>query len=243
MVMKKIFFVIFSILSIPVMGVEMSDTTSVEDKIRIYSGFRFGFGGAKQRNTVINKNDGNFVINPNMGAVLWVRFKQNFGLMAEANYSLKGIRFKNEKLDTVSIYQRRLHYFEFPLLVNASIGNQRFSEFVEIGVVPSFVSGIYDQNTQLVDGQPVNSTSQEFIYNKPLPFPTKRFDLSLLIGAGLGIKIGPGTLHTGFRTNIGLLDIYQSNRIGYANQPQRQFSFQIQFGYLWHIKSIKSKNS
>lgn len=215
------------------------DSVSPDDRIRIYSGFRFGFGGAKQRNTVINGQDGKFVINPNIGAVLWIRFKQHVGLMAEANYSLKGIRFINEIKDTTSIYQRRLHYIEFPVLLHASIGNKKFTEFIEIGIAPSYVSGIYDQTTYFVDKEPISTESTEFIYNKPLPLPTKRFDLSAVIGAGVSVKLGPGLLHTGFRTNIGLLDIYNSNRIGYVNQNQRQFNFQIQFGYLWHVKSIK----
>lgn len=228
-------------LSLHAFAAEISDTTSTSDKIRIYSGFRFGFGGAKQRNTIINNNDGKFAMNPNMGAVLWIRFKQHFGLMAEVNYSLKGIRFKDEKNDTLTIYQRRLHYFEFPLLINASIGNRKFTEYVEIGFTPSYISGVYDQTNIFAEGQSIGTQSSEFIYNRPLPYPTKRFDLSLLIGAGLGIKIGPGLLHTGFRTNVGLLDIYKTDRIGYTNQAQRQFSFQWQFGYLWHIKSIKYK--
>ncbi len=228
-----------TLLAFSSLKAESTDTASISDRIRIYSGFRFGFGGAKQRNTVIRNDDGKFAVNPNIGAVLWIRFRQHIGLMAEANYSLKGIRFKNEFNDTLSIYQRRLHYLEFPVLLHASIGNHRFTEFVEIGFAPSYVSGIYDQTTTFVDGQPIASESTEFIYNKPLPLPTKRFDLSMVLGAGMSVKLGPGLLHTGFRTNIGLLDIYNSDRIGYINQNQRQFSFQIQFGYLWHVKSIK----
>lgn len=240
--MKNVFFLIAFLFALSASAVEVSDSISSQDKIRIYSGFRFGFGGAKQRNTVINKNDGNFAINPNMGAVLWIRFKQNFGLMAEANYSLKGIRFKNEEKDTLTVYQRRLHYFEFPLLVHASIGNNRFTEFIEVGLAPSYISGVYDQTSQFYEGRSVYTESSDLIYNKPLPFPTKRFDLSVLLGAGLGVKLGPGILHAGFRTNIGLLDIYKTDRVGYISQAQRQFNFQIQFGYLWHIKSIKDKN-
>lgn len=237
--MRLLLFTLALMMSFNTLKADEVDTTSAEDKIRIYSGFRFGFGGAKQRNTVINTQDGKFAVNPNIGAVLWIRFKQHVGLMMEANYSLKGIRFKNEIKDTVSIYQRRLHYIEFPVLLHASIGTKKFTEFVEIGFAPAYVSGIYDQTTQFVDGYPVRSESQELVYHKPLPFPTKRFDLSVLIGAGMSVKLGPGLLHTGFRTNIGLLDIYKTDRIGYINQNQRQFNFQIQFGYLWHVRSVK----
>lgn len=216
-----------------------ADSLSTTDQIRVYSGFRFGFGGAKQRNTIINGQDGKFLLNPNIGAVLWVRFRQHIGIMAEANYSMKGIRFKNEFKDTISIFQRKIHYFEFPVLLHASIGTQKFTEFIEFGIAPSYISGFYDETSSYVDKEPVKTEYQEYYYNKPLPFPTKRFDLSLVIGAGLSVKLGPGLLHTGFRTNIGLLDIYRTDRIGDINQNQRQFNFQIQFGYLWHIKSFK----
>ena len=222
-----------------------TDTLSSNDKIRIYSGFRFGFGGAKQRNTIVNGDDGKFAINPNIGGVFWIRFRQHVGLMIEANYSLKGIRFKkdiqvkNSAKDTLSINLRRLHYLEFPILLHTSIGNNRFTEFVEIGIVPSYVAGAYDLNTRLVDKEPVFTESESFDYRDKAVMPTKRFDMSVLIGAGLGVKVGPGILHSGFRTNIGLFDIYKTSRIGYINQNQRQFTFQLQFGYLWHIKSIK----
>jgi hypothetical protein len=214
------------------------DSLSKSDQIRIYSGFRFGFGGAKQRNTIINGQDGKFLLNPNMGAVLWVRFREHIGIMAEVNYSMKGIRFKNVDKDTINLFQRKIHYFEFPILLHASIGTQRFTEFVEIGIAPSYISGFYDEMSSYVDKEPVKTEYQEYYYNKPLPFPTQRFDISVLIGAGLSIKLGPGILHTGFRTNIGLLDIYRDDRIGDVNQNQRQFNFQVQFGYLWHIKSF-----
>ena len=233
---------LLSLLFVTLEGItaKETDTLSSNDKIRIYSGFRFGFGGAKQRNTVLRGTDGKFAVNPNMAAVFWVRFREHLGVMVEANYSLKGIKFKNEKKDTISIYQRRIHYVEFPILLHTSIGNSKFTEFVEIGIVPSYIAGLYDQTTKLVDKNPVSTESEDFIYRKGLPYPTKRFDLSLLIGAGLGIKLGPGILHTGFRTNVGLLDIYKdSKRIGYFGENQRQFTFQIQFGYLWHIKSIR----
>lgn len=217
---------------------EIKDSISTSDQIRVYSGFRFGFGGAKQRNTVINRQDGKFLLNPNIGAVLWIRFRQHIGVMAEANYSMKGIRFKNEKNDTVHIFQRKIHYFEFPVLLHASIGTQRFTEFFEFGIAPSYISGFYDETSAYVDREPIETEYQEYSYNKSLPFPTKRFDISMVIGAGMTVKLGPGMLHAGFRTNIGLLDIYRSDRIGYINQGQKQFNFQIQFGYLWHVKSF-----
>lgn len=233
-IITLIFFVILS----PIFA-NTRDSLSKSDQIRIYSGFRFGFGGAKQRNTIINGQDGKFILNPNFGAVLWVRFRQNIGIMAEANYSMKGIRFKNEYKDTLNIFQRKIHYFEFPILLHASIGTQRFTEFIEIGIAPSYISGFYDETSAYIDKEPIKTKYQEYYYNRPLPFPTKRFDMSVLIGAGLSVKLGPGILQTGFRTNIGLLDIYRSDRIGYVDQNQRQFNFQIQFGYLWHVKSFK----
>lgn len=218
----------------------VTDSLSSEDKVRIYSGFRFGFGGAKQRNTVIFREDGQFAMNPNIGAVFWFRFKQHTGLVVEANYSLKGIRFKREVKDTTTIYQRRLHYVEFPILFQASIGSRKFSEYFEVGIVPSYVAGIYDQTTHLYEKQVVSSESSDFLFHRALENPTKRFDMSVLLGAGMNVKLGPGILQGGFRTNIGLLDIYKEvNRVGYVNKSQRQFSFQIQFGYIWHMKSIK----
>lgn len=222
---------------------ESADSISQFDNVRLYSGFRFGFGGAKQRNTVIDGNDGKFALNPNMGATLWLRFNQHIGLMFEANYSLKGIKFKKEYKDTLSIYQRRLHYIEIPALIHASIGTQKFNEFFEFGIAPSYVSGIYDQTSIFVEKEVVTSSSQQLIYNRPLPLPTSRFDMSILMGAGMSILKGPGLLHIGFRTNVGLLDIYRLNRIGYINQNQRQFTFQIQIAYLWHVKSITKKSS
>ncbi len=217
----------------------VSDTLSVHDKVRIYSGFRFGFGGAKQRNTVIFQNDGKFAINPNISAVLWLRFKQNVGMVTEVNYSLKGIRFVRTVKDTTTVYQRRLHYVEFPILFQASIGTKKFSEYMEIGFVPSYVAGAYDQSTAFVNKKPVSTESSEFFYNKAIDNPTKRFDISMLLGAGMTVEAGPGLLQAGFRTNIGFLDVNKINRIGYYNQPQRQFSFQLQLGYVWYIKSVQ----
>ncbi|MCO5249776.1 MAG: PorT family protein [Chitinophagales bacterium] len=243
--MKKLAFVFLLLLTSLYTYAETVDSLSSNDRIRIYSGFRFGFGGAKQRNTVISGSDGKFAINPNMGAVLWLRFKEHLGLMIEANYSLKGIRFKNEikgktvSKDTVSVYQRKFHYMEFPILLHTSLGTNKFTEFLEVGIVPSYVAGAYDQKTYFVDKDPVYTESEAFDYRDKTQFPTNRFDMSILFGAGLGVKIGPGLLHAGIRTNIGLLDIYKTSRIGYINQNQRQFNFQIQFGYLWHVKSIR----
>ena len=229
--------VLFFVVLLPIYANSI-DSLSKSDQIRIYSGFRFGFGGAKQRNTVINSQDGKFLLNPNIGAVLWVRFRQHIGIMAEINYSMKGIRFKDEYKDTINIFQRKIHYFEFPVLLHASIGTQKFTEFFEIGIAPSYISGFYDEVSSYVDKEPVKTEYQEYYYNKPLPLPTQRFDLSVVIGAGMSVKLGPGLLHTGFRTNIGLMDIYKSDRIGYINQNQRQFNFQVQFGYLWYLKSF-----
>jgi|GEM_PF-6197437 len=215
------------------------DTTSQADRIRIYSGFRFGFGGAKQRNTYLNKSDGNFAINPNMGAVLWLRFHQHFGLMLEGNYSLKGSSFRSESSDTTFIFRRRFHYLEFPVLIHASIGSQKFTEFIEFGIASAYISGGYDQQSAYLDKQPVDASYTDMIFNKPLSYPVKRFDISMVIGAGLSVKVGPGMLHSGFRTFIGLMDIYKDERIGYIDRPQRQFNFMLQFGYLWHVKSIR----
>lgn len=237
--MRILFFIICVCLPFIASSAIVSDSAANNDKVRIYSGFRFGFGGAKQRNTVIFKDDGKFVLNPNIGAVLWFRFKQHTGLLLEANYSLKGIRFKRELKDTVSIYQRRIHYFEFPILFEASLGTKRFTEYIEVGIAPAYIAGVYDQSTQFVNNQPVSTESSQFFYHKSLEPPTKRFDLGIVLGAGVSVKIGPGLLHSGFRTNIGLIDIYKTNRVGYMDSNQRQFNFQLQVGYLWHIKSIR----
>lgn len=237
--MRVLFLVICICFPLFASSAILSDSLSNDDRVRIYSGFRFGFGGAKQRNTVIFKDDGKFVLNPNIGAVLWVRFKQHTGLLLEANYSLKGIRFKREVRDTLTIYQRRIHYLEFPILFEASLGTKRFTEYIEVGIAPAYIAGVYDQSTKFVQNLPVSTESSEFFYHKVLDAPTKRFDLGILLGAGISVKVGPGLLHGGFRTNIGLFDIYKINRIGYLNNKQRQFNFQLQFGYLWHIKSIR----
>ena len=215
------------------------DTLAKQDRIRIYSGFRFGFGGASQSNTIINEEAVNMVVNPTMGGVLWIRFRQNFGLMAEAQYSLKGFKFTQSLGDTSLVTSQRYHFIEFPLLVHASIGNNRFTEFLEFGLAPAFLSGGYTETTPYLDGQSLNATYDKIIFNKPNPAPFKRFDLNMVIGAGLGVKIGPGMLHSGVRMHIGMVDINKDQRFGYDDRPQQQRNFYLNFGYLWHIHSIR----
>lgn len=217
----------------------VKDTVPQQDRIRIYSGFRFGFGGASQSNTIIDDEAVNMVVNPTMGGVLWIRFRQNFGLMAEAQYSLKGFKFSQPLGDTSLVTTQRYHFIEFPLLVHASIGNNRFTEFIEFGLAPSFLSGGYTEITPYLDGRSLDATYDKIIFNKPNPLPYKRFDLNMVIGAGLGVKVGPGMLHSGVRMHIGLIDIYKDKRFGYDDRPQQQRSFYLNFGYLWRIHSIK----
>jgi hypothetical protein len=218
---------------------QSGDTSSGIDRIRIYSGFRFGFGGATQSNTFVGRETVKMVINPTMGGVAWIRFRQNFGLMAEAQYSLKGYGFKNSAGDTTIITRQRYHFFEFPLLIHASIGDHRFTEFIEIGMAPAFLSGGYRETSMYYDDQTIGAEYDKLIFNKPFPYPVRRFDMSIILGAGLGVRFGPGILHSGVRMNFGLTDIYKEERFGYDGDPQRQRNFYLHFGYLWHIHSIR----
>jgi hypothetical protein len=230
-----------SLLLFPmILMAQETDTLSAkEDKVRLYAGWRFGFGGATQSNTLIGRESVNWAVSPTMGAVAWVRFRQHFGLMLESQYALRGYSLRTESGDTSFLTRQRFHFFEFPVLVHASIGNEKFTEFIELGLAPAFLSGGYREQSAFVNDMSVEAAYDKLMFNRPIPFPLKRFDMNLIIGAGLGVKLGPGTLHSGLRMNIGLLDIYKDERFGYNGGKQLQRSFNLHFGYIWHVRSFK----
>jgi hypothetical protein len=238
--MRQLLFLLTFFSCALVLAAEETDTFTVQqDRIRIYAGWRFGFGGATQSNTVVGKENVNWAISPTMGAVAWIRFRQNFGLMLEGQYALRGYALRSESGDTSFLTRQRFHFLEFPLLVHASLGNEKFTEFIEVGLAPAFLSGGYREQSAYWNDLSIDASYEKLIFNRPQPFPLKRFDLSFIIGAGLGVKLGPGTLHSGVRLNIGMLDIYKDERFCYDGASQLQRSFNLHFGYVWHVKSFK----
>ena len=159
--------------------------------------------------------------------------------MAEAQYSLKGYGFRDASGDTTIITRQRYHFLEFPLLLHASIGKKRITEFIELGLAPAFLSGGYRETSQYYDDQTIRAEYDKLIFNKPFPYPVRRFDLNMILGAGLGVRIGPGTLHSGVRMHLGLTDIYKEERFGFDGDPQRQRNLYLHFSYLWRIHRIR----
>jgi hypothetical protein len=230
--MFKPFTIILLVLS--ALNCYAQDSIAPPKKIKIWGGWRFGAGAAIQTNTFYNNEElVKFIMSPVSGAVIRIDFNHSISMIGEAMYNGKGFSYKNELNDTVSVYKSRLHYIDFPILLHARIGNARFSEFFELGFSTSYVAGGYLASFKTVDGNSVSSSYDKIIFNKPKPDPIKRFDMSVILGAGIGFKTkNNNRLNIGFRYHIGLLDIYKDSKFGAKDgQKQAQRLFYLHAGY------------
>lgn len=227
-------FIVLLSLQFFALGVFAQDSIVQSSSIKIWGGWRFGAGAAIQTNT-FDSNDElvNFTVSPVSGAVIRVDFNHSLSLIGEVLYNGKGFSSKNKLNDTLSVYRSRLHYIDVPILLHARIGSAKFSEFFELGIAPSYVAGGYQYQFQSVNGNTIDNSYNKLIFNKPYENPIKRFDLSVILGAGIGFKTkNNNRFNIGFRYHIGLLDIYKEERFGAKDgQKQAQRLFYLHAGY------------
>jgi|GEM_PF-1530768 len=97
---------------------------------------------------------------------------------------------------------RRSDYLEMPLLAKATLGKGRLRGFGNAGPSLGYLLGGNDAFAIVVDGQKVpitGSTGTDKSFGG-----VNRLEVSLQVGGGLGLKIGPGTLLAEARYGLGL---------------------------------------
>ncbi len=181
-----------------------------------------------------NGGDDNFKRSPLTGLQISLigkyKFNDLLGLQAELQFITKGERYTDEQnLNNVSTtYKRKryVNYLTLPVLVNVTHSFNAILVYGNFG--PYFGLGLTGKS---IVTEPVKGGGKEVVFKQG---ESRRFDMGLCLGAGVGYRLGPGNLMLDFRYDLGFVDIYstadEDKGTNYKATCNRTFGIAI--GYL-----------
>jgi hypothetical protein len=160
-------------------------------------------------------------VNIPYGRIPWLSFQP------EVNYVQKATTFSQTdvipQLGVViqSQVSRRNDYLEVPLLAKARFGKRAVQGFVQAG--PSAGLFLRSKATLTFNGQPFTATPETAAPR--IGKATHSFELGLQAGAGVGLRLGPGTLLLEARYTAGLTNFVKKHQIGFYSSAMDETVF------------------
>jgi len=153
------------------------------------------------------------------GAFFAYTFSDWFTLQPEVLYSQKGAKATEERLGEERTETISLDYVEIPVLAVLTIPTQsRLTPKVFVG--PAFGFLLSAEDKREVDGEERGS--------EDIKDALKDYDIGVVLGAGLDVKVGPGAITADVRYNFGVTNIVDDED---DNDTVRNGVFSFMVGY------------
>lgn len=170
----------------------------------------------------------NVYLGYNGGLVVKYVSEIHAGIQAEFNYSERGW---SENLDSVRNYNRRLTYFEVPLLSHFLLGKNKTRVIINVGPNLSYFLSDKENFNLLETGDTLS------YYQRPID---RKFELGLVGGVGLLQETGIGDFQLEFRFHYGLQNIFFVNNQSNVDKSQNQL-YSISLSYFFFKKDFMAK--
>ena len=170
-------------------------------------GVRGGFNSASIDNLenigINNLSDLDDVPGFQFSTVFEIGIGNAFSIQPELGFIRQGIDFSN-KLDSANIYNFHkliLDYLQVPLMGKASFGKGKVKPYLNVGPSLGYL-------VNAIDVKEINGSDEEEELDLDNAFKDviNRVDLSLNLGGGVAVKLGPGNLLLDFRYDMPLND-------------------------------------
>ncbi|MBP1640405.1 MAG: hypothetical protein H6Q17_1988 [Bacteroidetes bacterium] len=144
--------------------------------------------------------------------------EKHWGLQVELNYSQRGWK----EQETSGDFQRRLNYFEMPVLTHFYLGN-KFRWMFNVGPKIGYMLSESSQNAVSSSNNPENTMS---IANK--------FDYGICAGSGFELVVGSTSYVLEARYSFGLSDIFPNSKTDTFGNSGNKF-LSITLGVFLHF--------
>jgi hypothetical protein len=144
--------------------------------------------------------------------------EKHFGLQVELNYSQRGWKTQQTSGD----YQRRLNYFEMPVLTHFYLGN-KFRWMLNLGPKIGYMLSESSQNAVSSSANPENT----------MPVANK-FDYGICAGSGFELVMGSTSYVLEARYSFGLSDIFPNSKTDTFGNSGNKF-LSITLGVFLHF--------
>lgn len=135
--------------------------------------------------------------------------EKNFGIQVELNYSQRGWKEKNET--SAAVFERRLNYFEMPVLTHFYLGN-KFRWMLNLGPKIGY----------LLSESSTNATESSSHPEYTLPIVNK-FDYGICAGTGFELMAGTTSYTVEARYSLSLNDIFANSKKDNFSNSGNQF--------------------
>ena len=205
-------------------------TTSGKAEIGVLAGARAGFNIAHLRKFEAPEfYKKRIILGSDLSAVLRIDFNKYIGIQTEVEFSQKGQAWKRTQDSARLLSKSVINYIQFPLLAVARVGNDKVKGVFFLGPYFAYRTGGYTQNSVSVDKQSKNSNTEKYVFTTN----DMRFDVGLVTGAGVNVKVGKGWIEVAARHNLGMLPTTKKN----SGLPKLyNCNFNLSLGYLYTIK-------
>jgi hypothetical protein len=163
------------------------------------------------------------------GLVAFAGISEIFGVQMELFYSQKGVKITATQNNTTAKVWTTVNYLEIPVLARLTYSNKGFILFGNFG--PAVGIGL---NARL-------ATDPDMGFNSEIKFEEgglTQVDIGVVVGAGVGYRLGTGQLFLDLRYEYGLTDINNvsssvKDNPDYESNMNRNFGISV--GYLFKL--------
>lgn len=174
-----------------------------------------------------------------MGVSFRYAEERHVGLMAELNLEQRGWRENFEENDVPSAlsYQRRLTYFELPVMTHIFFGSRVMKCFINLGPeVGVMIGDKVTANFPYMEAPAIHGFPANRRYEEMQIDISNRIDYGITAGIGLEFVIRRRhSITLEARYYYGLGNIYPSSKKDYFS-ASRGSSIQVMLGYQWRLK-------
>ncbi len=164
------------------------------------------------------------------GLGLGIKFNKFLALQPEFLYTRKGFKRDYKVVDQVNTVYLKLNYLELPVLLRLLIPAGTVTPNVYAG--PAIATRVKIEGYTVIDGEKTDFTKQQdFAYNNNV----RIFDIGLVMGGGIDIKIGPGSILIDFRYIMGLRKVWFGSNVNQNIPTEKNSVISFLLGYAIHF--------
>lgn len=168
-------------------------------------------------------------VGSDIGAVLRINVHKNFAVQTGIEFTQKGQAWKRT-IDSAKIVNKQvLNYIQFPVLAVGKVGSEKVKGVFMLGPYFAYWAGGYTQEAVSVEKMTRNESHEKYLFSKN----DRRFDVGLVTGAGVNVKVGKGWIEVMARHQLGFMSIASKKSVA----PNLfNCNFNLSVGYLYTIK-------
>jgi hypothetical protein len=177
-----------------------------------------------------------FIVGGNFGLFANVSFNKYLSLQPEFNYSSQGTKLTLTYLTISGEAKIKNSYFQVPLLVKLSIGNEQVRFFVNAGPYLGYwTSGKYE--FKVSDGFETTKDDDEIDFSDPeIKDEVNRMDFGIAAGLGAAFKVGSGDIFVENRYSHGFSDMFKGELTSNPEyKPMKNFVVNLSAGYIYYF--------